>query len=264
VSDEWKNDLLLNNAGEPRPQLANAIVAFRKAPVWSGVFAYNEFAHETMLKALPPWVGTSGKALPRSWTPHDDLLAANRLQQEGIGVTPAVAQQAVEAVSRDQSYHPVVDYLERIEHDGEPRLATWLSTYMGSADTPYHREVGRIVLIGAVARIFKPGCKVDTVPIFEGSQGAQKSTAIKMLFDPWFTDDLEQIGKKDAAMQIRGVWGGEIGELDAMSTQPYLEGQGSPIANPRPLPAAIGLQGHGVPTILHILGHDQRRPLPQG
>ena len=43
------------------------------------------------------------------------------------------------------------------------------------------------MLIAAVARIFDPGCKVDTVPIFEGAQGARKSTAVKALFDPWFS-----------------------------------------------------------------------------
>ena len=73
------------------------------------------------------------------------------------------------------------------------------------------------MLIAAVARIFQPGCKVDTVPIFEGAQGARKSTAVKALFDPWFSDELADLGSKDAAMQTRGVWGIEVSELDAMS-----------------------------------------------
>jgi predicted P-loop ATPase len=53
--------------------------------------------------------------------------------------------------------------------------------------------------------------------ILEGEQGLMKSTAIKALFSPWFTDDVEQLGTKDASMQVAGVWGIEIGELDAMS-----------------------------------------------
>ena len=73
------------------------------------------------------------------------------------------------------------------------------------------------MLIAAVARIYDPGCKVDTVPIFEGAQGAQKSTAVKTLFDPWFSDELADLGSKDAAMQTKGVWGIEVSELDAMS-----------------------------------------------
>ncbi len=44
-----------------------------------------------------------------------------------------------------------------------------------------------------------------------------KSTAIKVLFDPWFTDELADLGSKDAAMQTRGVWGIEVSELDSMA-----------------------------------------------
>jgi predicted P-loop ATPase len=211
----WKSSLLTTKAGEARPQLSNAMLAFREAPEWSGVLAYDEFARETMLTAEPPW--NDDAVLPRPWTSHDDLLAANWLQQEGIGVTPAVTQQAVEAVARDRSFHPVQDYLDGLKHDGESRLATWMTKYLGAPDTAYHREVGRIIMIAAVARIYQPGCKADTVPIFEGAQGAQKSTAMRILFDPWFTDDVAELGSKDAALQTRGVWCIEIAELDAMS-----------------------------------------------
>jgi predicted P-loop ATPase len=215
MNQNWKSDLFTNKAGEIRPQLSNAMLAFREAPAWSGVLAYDEFARETMMLAPPPWSGDAD--LPRPWTSHDDLLAANWLQKEGIGVTPAITQQAVEAVSRDRTYHPVRDYLDGLQHDGEPRLATWLTDYLGVAETAYHREVGRIIMVSAVARINKPGVKADTVPIFEGRQGAKKSTAMRVLFDPWFTDDIAELGTKDAALQTRGVWGIEIGELDAMS-----------------------------------------------
>jgi predicted P-loop ATPase len=107
--------------------------------------------------------------------------------------------------------------LASLQHDGRPRLNTWLSTCLGADQTAYNETVGRAMLIAAVARIFQPGCKVDTVPIFEGAQGARKSTAVKALFDPWFSDELADLGSKDAAMQTRGVWGIEVSELDAMS-----------------------------------------------
>ena len=72
-------------------------------------------------------------------------------------------------------------------------------------------------MIGAVARIRQPGCKLDTVPIIEGTQGLGKSSAARVLFDPWFSDDLADLGSKDAAMQTQGAWLIEISELDAMS-----------------------------------------------
>ena len=217
MKDHWRDRLLLTSTGSARPLLANAMTALREHPAWFGVLVHDEFAHETVIRAAPPWDPKLTTWEQRTWCAHDDLLAAEWLQREGIAVNAMVAAQAVEAVSRDRSIHPVREHLENLQHDGNSRLETWLSDYLGAARTNYHEEVGRTIMVAAVARIFRPGCKVDTVPIFEGAQGARKSTAVKTLFDPWFSDELADLGSKDAAMQTRGVWGLEISELDAMS-----------------------------------------------
>ena len=73
------------------------------------------------------------------------------------------------------------------------------------------------MFIAAVARIMQPGCKNDYMPIFEGAQDKGKSTAIDALFSPWFSDDLAELGTKDAAMQVRVAWGIEVAELAAMT-----------------------------------------------
>jgi predicted P-loop ATPase len=214
---DWKTRLLVTSTGSPRPLLANAITAFREAPAWFGVLAYDEFSRETVIRSAPPWDVQLAPWSQRVWSSHDDLLATEWLQREDIAVNTQTTAQAVEAVARDRSFHPVIDYLSELQHDGKSRVNTWLSTCLGAEQTSYNETVGRAMLIAAVARIFNPGCKVDTVPIFEGAQGARKSTAVKALFDPWFSDELADLGSKDAAMQTRGVWGIEVSELDAMS-----------------------------------------------
>ena len=77
--------------------------------------------------------------------------------------------------------------------------------------------MSRCLFIAAVARIMRPGCKADYVPILEGAQDKGKSTAIELLFRPWFSDDLAELGTKDAAMQVRVAWGIEIAELASMT-----------------------------------------------
>ena len=73
-------------------------------------------------------------------------------------------------------------------------------------------------MISAVARIMQPGAKVDHMLILEGPQGTKKSSALKALAGAdWFTDELAEIGSKDAAQQMRGIWIIEIAELDAIS-----------------------------------------------
>jgi predicted P-loop ATPase len=216
-NEVWRPLLILTPTGKPRPLLANAIIALREAPAWHGVLAYNEFRRETVIESYPPWDPQVSKWVTRAWTDHDDLLATDWLQKAEISVQSKITAQAVEVVARDRSFHPVREYLVGLEWDGSSRLDIWLSTCWGAEKTPYTATIGRAMMIAAVARIFEPGCKVDTVPIFESDQGKMKSTAIKALFDPWFTDELADLGSKDAAMQTRGVWGIEVSELDSMA-----------------------------------------------
>jgi predicted P-loop ATPase len=54
------------------------------------------------------------------------------------------------------------------------------------------------------------------VPILEGPQGKGKSSALEALFSPWFSDDIAELGSKDAAMQVRSAWCIEIAELASM------------------------------------------------
>jgi predicted P-loop ATPase len=53
--------------------------------------------------------------------------------------------------------------------------------------------------------------------ILEGDQGTGKSRGMRALSEPWFSDELSDIGSKDAAMQLQGAWFLEIAELDAFS-----------------------------------------------
>ena len=216
-NEAWRLLLILTPTKSPRSILANAIIALREAPVWHGVLAYNEFRQETVIESAPPWDAQVSKWVSRAWTDYDDLLATDWLQKAGINVQSKITAQAVEVVARDRSFHPVREYLSGLQYDGVPRLDTWLHTCWGAEKTPYTATIGRAMMIAAVARIDIPGCKVDTVPIFESDQGKMKSTAIKALFDPWFTDELADLGSKDAAMQTRGVWGIEVSELDSMA-----------------------------------------------
>ena len=91
------------------------------------------------------------------------------------------------------------------------------SYFLGVPDSPFVRAVGAKWMISAVARIFKPGCKADCALILEGLQGLGKSTAARVIADPWFSDEIAEFGSKDAAMQLSGVWVIELAELDSMN-----------------------------------------------
>ena len=213
---DWRERLLVTPTHQPRPQLTNALLALREAPEWAGVLAYDEFALAVMAMQPPPWVLTNGTWEPCRWTDREDALATDWLQRQGIGVPVSVGANAVETAAKDASFHPIRDYLSGLKWDGKKRLVTFTADYLGSEDTSYHTAVGQCSLIASAARIMEPGCKADHVIILEGPQGALKSSAIEALFTPWFSDDISELGTKDAAMQVRAAWGIEIAELAAM------------------------------------------------
>lgn len=212
----WRDGLLLNLNNTIKPVLANAITALRGAPEWAGVLAYNEFAHFTVRRQPTPWMKPDAD-VPSDWTPNDDILTTEWLHHQGIFVSVDVTGQAVEAVAREHPFHPVRAFLKELTWDGTHRLETWLSEYLGVDPSPYAAAVGSRWMISAVARIFEPGCKADCCLILEGEQGIRKSTALRALAQPWFTDEIADLGSKDAALQTRGVWVIEIAELESMS-----------------------------------------------
>ena len=214
----WTDHLAYTKNGVPRAIFRNAVTALREHPGMFGVLGFDEFAYRTMLLKLPPWeMPTNLDWSIRPWTPHDDLACCDWLQHQRISVSAAVTADAVELVAHDCTYHPVLDYLSDCKWDGIKRLETIMPVYFGAQLSPYSREIGRILMISAVARIFNPAAKVDTMVVLEGKQGLLKSTAIKTLFYPWFTDEIADLGSKGSAMQCAGVWCVEIAELDAMS-----------------------------------------------
>src|SRR5262249_44718291 len=127
-----------------------------------------------------------------------------------------------QTVAKERAFHPIKDYLNDLEWDGKKRVEQFATTYLGAEASPYHAAVSKCFLIAAVARIMQPGGKADYMPILEGAQDKGKSTAIETMFAPWFSDDLAELGTKDAAMQVRVAWGIEIAELASMS-RPEIE-----------------------------------------
>lgn len=215
IAAGWKERLLKSEKGKRLPVVANALIALRCAPEWQNVLPFDESSFNIVAKLSPPWENT--RARPFVWNDEDDIRTAAWLQHQGILGAKETAAQAVQTIAHEKPFHPIRDYLNALEWDGTARLDNWLADYTGAEDSDYVRAVSAKFLLGAVARIFQPGCKNDCCPILEGPQGLKKSTALRTLFQPYFTDDMPELGTKDASLQTRGVWCIELSELDAMA-----------------------------------------------
>jgi predicted P-loop ATPase len=202
---DWRDQLIKNREGAPRPLMANAEIALRLSDEWTGRLAFDAFANEI-------W----DKTRQQYWSDTDDLVAAKWLQLTGICVTPVIVRQAADLVASQNAFHPVREYLDGLAWDGTERLDAWAVTYLGADDSDYMRAVAARWMISAVARIYVPGCKADCLLVLEGEQGTLKSSALEVLGGDWFTDELAEVGSKDAALQLSGVWIIEIAELDSI------------------------------------------------
>jgi predicted P-loop ATPase len=121
-----------------------------------------------------------------------------------------------EDLARTNAFHPVRDYLDSLQWDGTPRVEEWLIRFGNAADSAYIRAISRIVLVAAVRRVRRPGCKFDEMLVLESDQGLAKSSALAILAvrSKWFCDDLPlNADSKRTIEQLQGHWIIEASDL---------------------------------------------------
>lgn len=212
---KWHHECMTDAKCQIIANLANAVIAIRGTPMLADAIAFDEMQRVPMLRSS---IG-DGSVVPRPVTDTDVTKVQNWMQHAGIKrVSRETIQGAMDLHAHEQSFHPVRDYLDSLRWDRIPRIDNWLATYLGAEGTPYTCAVGRMFLISMVARIFKPGAKVDYMLVLEGQQGKMKSTACAALGDRWFSDSMPDISVgKDAQQHLRGKWLIEVSEMHAMN-----------------------------------------------
>lgn len=140
--------------------------------------------------------------------------------KNGDGMKFAVEDidRALAHIASSNRYHPVQNYLRGLKWNGEDWI-DWLCTdVLGIREpSPIELAMMRRWLISSVARAMKPGCKVDTVLILAGGQGAKKSTFFELLAgEGWFCDSSFDPSTKDGQDAMAGHWIYEWPELESM------------------------------------------------
>jgi predicted P-loop ATPase len=145
-------------------------------------------------------------------------------------VSPLFARQdtwdAVIAVANRHTYHPIKEYIDSLIWDGVKRIQYILPEILGNEECDaIEQKMLRRWLIAAVARVQRPGCKVDNVLVIaHPRQGIGKSSFFRILFGPmWFTDATIDPTSRDGAQTAGECWCWEWGELSAMRRARDLE-----------------------------------------
>jgi predicted P-loop ATPase len=197
-------------AGAPSKTADNINVALIKLGV---MVTYDQFADRTLIEGLDGFgPELTDAAVARIWIMMGRQLRFNPSQ--------GLLHTTITDNARLNGFHPVRDYLDGLVWDGVARIDTWLTDYAGAVDSDYTRAVGALLLIAAVRRVRRPGCKFDEMVVLEHpTQGTNKSTALEILavHEDWFTDQFPlNLHGKQVIEAIRGKWIVEAAELSGM------------------------------------------------
>lgn len=150
------------------------------------------------------------------------------LAEQNYKVSKELAMDCLVQVAHENPYDPVALYLEHVADTVEPGYIDGLATgYLRPEDAGKGRpptlydHMLRCTLIGAVRRVFEPGCKHDTACVLMGDQGARKSSFWSALGGAFFSDALKDISSKDDLMILHRSWIMEWAELDHITSRKH-------------------------------------------
>ena len=210
---DWQSRLELDRRGNIIDNIRNVGLITKFDENFKNV-VYNEFKDTLDVIGPLPW-----EQVKQGWN-DTDFANAKMYFGSKYGIwSPAKFKDAILATaSSERRYHPIKEYFDSLTWDGTPRVDTLLIDYFGADDTPYTRAVIRKTLVAAVARIYKPGTKFDSILVLNGPQGVGKSTFFAILGKEWFSDSLSISDMKDktASEKLINNWILEISEMSGI------------------------------------------------
>jgi putative DNA primase/helicase len=208
-NDEWLAQLSIDKKGNFLSTIDNIVLILKNDPRLKNRLVLNEFEGRLYIKKDLPWRKITPQT--RDFSDDDADCLAHYLESKKMPFT--YVQKALAMIRTEFRFHPIRDYLNALKWDGVERVDNLFIDYLGAEESEYTKAVARKTLVAAVARVFNPGIKFDTVLTFIGKEGIGKSTLIARLARQWFSDCLGDVHTKEGMESLRGVWIMEIAEM---------------------------------------------------
>ena len=132
---------------------------------------------------------------------------------------------AIQIIANDNKFHPICKYMSKLNWDGTPRIRHALRHFLGAEVSEYTYEALKLFMMGALSRIYDPGCKFEYMLCLVGGQGAGKSTFFRFLAvnDDWFSDDIRRLDDENIYRKLQGHWIIEMSEMIATGNARSIE-----------------------------------------
>ena len=198
--------------GRPLPTIGNFELIMKNDRMYSGV-RFNEILGCAEIHRVK-----NGKITISKWTDADEAQSMNYIEQNFKIYSRDKHMAALRLLFESRRYNPIQDIIDSIEWDGQNRCEHFLAKWAKVDDTPYTREVSRLIFAGGIHRLYHPGCKFEDVPILMGGQGSGKSSLIRYLAinDDYF-GELRVMEGQQAIENLSGKWIMEIPEMSAFT-----------------------------------------------
>ena len=191
----WNLMLILNND----PDFAN--------------IAFNELVGRVQITGAVPWTRPGDN---KFWRDADTAQMKALIDIRYETFSSRNHDVAFTKVVEDRHFNPLREWLDALpEWDGVTRLENLYIDFLGANSTGYVKAATRKSFVAAVARIYEPGTKFDSVVVLVGPQGCGKSTIFARMGKEYYSDSLNLTDMKDkaGAEKLQGYWILELGEL---------------------------------------------------
>jgi len=205
-NDDWLDQLQTAEDGHTiLTTFVNAVEIVRNDTKIKNLMALNELSGQLVVKRTGELWGANDSYKVRTYIGkrYDVDFPENK------------AEQAIEQRGYENKFHPIRDYLDGLVWDGVARVDRLFVDWLKCNDNAYTRQAAKCVLVAAVARVFEPGYKFDSVPVLGGMQGIGKTTMVRLLGKGAWYGELSSFDNKIAVEEMQGRWIMEMNEMGA-------------------------------------------------
>lgn len=160
----------------------------------------------------------SGKLTITTWSDAHEAESMSYIEENYGLYSKERHTAALRMLFAERKYNPLIDIVESVKWDGKERCTKFLTVWGKCDDTPYVREVSRLIFAGGIHRLYEPGRKFEDVPILMGDQGCGKSTLIRFLaINDDYHGEVKVMDGQQAIEDLSGHWIMEIPEMSAFT-----------------------------------------------
>jgi putative DNA primase/helicase len=208
---KFDKDLNLTKGPKPYANRNNIALILENDPIYESL-CYNDHSNKVIWKQR------------ELWDPDLEDIGLHIERAYNIRYTSPDIKRAVLRVAHKNIQENVKDWVTNLPSwDGEPRIHNLFRNAFRAQIIPGSeqliQEMSSKWIISLIARVMKPGCKMDNFLILCGEKGLGKSTGLKTLIgEDWFSDSPLDIGKKDSLELIHSTetWLWELAELHSL------------------------------------------------